>query len=251
MPGSRWLTATTAVVVSTALATAACGGGGGAKKSAALSAVGAGATTTTMAPMGDAAGGSAASTTAPMLAMTDDAPAVAAPSRATAGETAGVPVTTVPGGSAVQRQTQVGLRAGSVDDNDKFEDYLSYRKSFAALGIQVHDVDVSERHIFTVTGSTGRPVLGAHITVQSEQGAPATELRTYADGRAFFFPKAGRPANAPRYTATVEKSGVTKDVSFARTDTAHAVTLDVVPPTGAVKLDVQFLVDATGSMGDE
>ena len=164
-------------------------------------------------------------------------------------------------------QRQVGLRAGSVDDNDHWDDYMGYRKSFAALGISVHDVDVSERHVFTVTDASGRPVLGARITVTGEQGTPSVELRTYADGRAFFFPRAAldgkgaKAANAnangvgnggaSQLTATIDKDGVAKTISVDRSETSHPVRLPMTSPSGKVKLDVQFLVDATGSMGDE
>ena len=52
----------------------------------------------------------------------------------------------MPPDSPVSSEPQsAALRAGSVDDNEKWEDYLLYRQDFLARGIQVHDVDVSGR----------------------------------------------------------------------------------------------------------
>ena len=233
MPGSRWV----AVAVVAALAgTAACGSGSAKKASSA---------TTTGAVPSPAGGVAVAGDVAPPAAQAGrpltEAAAGATTTVAAASET-----------TAARGQAQTALRAGSVDDNDKFSDYLEYRRTFAASGIKVHDVDVSERHIFTVTGGGGKPVLGAHITISEEQGNPIAELRTYADGRAFFFPKAYKSAaGADKFTATVEKDGKQSTVAFERTQTANAVTLDASPQATPVKLDVEFLVDATGSMGDE
>src|SRR4051812_44905009 len=232
MPGTRrrWM----ALVAGAALVTAACGGGGGAKKSTAAN-VRFGADT--------AAAGGATKSLRNEASTTTSAAAETATTVAASGVAA-------PASNA--NQSQSALRAGSVDDNDKFSDYLDYRRTFAASGQQVHDLDVSERHVFTVTGATGRPVLGAHITVSEEQGNPVAELRTYADGRAFFFPKANAKSASPtRYTATVDRDGKQATVAFDHSLLNHAVKLDVPALATPVKLDVQLLVDATGSMDDE
>ena len=43
----------------------------------------------------------------------------------------------------------VELSAGEVDDNERWEDYLVYRDSYT--GPRVHDVDVSERYVISVS----------------------------------------------------------------------------------------------------
>ena len=42
------------------------------------------------------------------------------------------------------------LRAGSVDDNAEWDDYLLYRLQFHEWGIPVHDLDVSGRHTIMI-----------------------------------------------------------------------------------------------------
>ncbi|MEW6473595.1 MAG: vWA domain-containing protein [Actinomycetota bacterium] len=131
-----------------------------------------------------------------------------------------------------------GLRAGSVDDNAAFADYLRYRDEFRRLGITVHDIDVSVRHVFTVVDEAGKPLLGA---VVREGGQ---EVRTGPDGRALLFGDIGG--------ATVQWGNTSVAVDFAPSGGRdHRVTLPVRRPEGRAKLDMLFLIDTTGSMGDE
>jgi hypothetical protein len=131
-----------------------------------------------------------------------------------------------------------GLRAGSVDDNAAFADYLKYRDDFRRLGITVHDVDVSVRHVVTVVDEAGKPLLGAAVT------AGAQEARTGADGRALLF--------GDVQGATVRWGDAAAEADFAQDGgREHRITLPVHRSTARAKLDVLFLIDTTGSMGDE
>jgi hypothetical protein len=142
----------------------------------------------------------------------------------------------------------MGLRAGGVDDNARFADYLTYLEQFASLGIKAHFVDVTNRHVFTVTNRDGKPVLGADIVITGPDQKTVTELRTYADGRALWFPPSGA---AGRFTATVSIGNATTALQIDPADRTYQVTLDAPPTAAPVQLDVEFVVDATGSMGDE
>jgi hypothetical protein len=131
-----------------------------------------------------------------------------------------------------------GLRAGSVDDNAAFADYVKYRDEFRRLGITVRDVDVSVRHVFTVVDQAGKPLLGAAVREGGQ------EVRTGADGRALLFGNIGG--------ATVEWGNASVAVDFDQNGgREHRVQLTVTRPEGRAKLDVHFLIDTTGSMGDE
>jgi hypothetical protein len=94
------------------------------------------------------------------------------------------------GSRSMEKQQSPSLRAGSVDDNAKWDDYLLYRLQFHERGIPVHDIDVTERHIVQVLDRGGRPVLGALIEISSDAGDLIARLRSHADGRAYFFPAA-------------------------------------------------------------
>jgi Mg-chelatase subunit ChlD len=135
-----------------------------------------------------------------------------------------------------------GLRAGSVNDNAAFADYLNYRNTFRRLGITVHDVDVSVRHVVTVVDEAGKPLLGATVTAAGPE--PRQEVRTGSDGRALLF--------GDVRGASVRFGSSAAEADFAQDGgREHRITLPVHRNGGRAKLDVLFLIDTTGSMGDE
>jgi hypothetical protein len=130
-----------------------------------------------------------------------------------------------------------GLRAGSVDDNKNFADYLKYRDEFRRLGITVSDIDVTIRHSVTAVDRDGNPLLGAVVRAGDQ------EARTFADGQALLF------GDLPgEITVSYGDAEVTVPIGDGR---QHRAQLPVTRPEGRAKLDVLFLIDATGSMGDE
>ena len=144
-----------------------------------------------------------------------------------------------------------GLRAGSVDDNARFADYLDYRRRFAETGIEVHDRDVRERHVIRVLGTDGAPVLGAQITL-SHEGRVLQAVRTHADGRALLHPLVTEAPKAESYTVDVTRGAATAQLTLSdRSVRNHEVVLKGVQPAAANRLDIHFLIDATGSMADE
>src|SRR5262245_33706480 len=80
------------------------------------------------------------------------------------------------------------LRAGSVDDNVQFDDYVAYRQRIAELGIPLRGGDPTGRVVVTVTGSDGHPVHGAVVTVTDPSGQEVAALTTTADGTVRFLP---------------------------------------------------------------
>src|SRR3954454_17165862 len=103
--------------------------------------------------------------------------------RVSATEAAALP----PDTPVTNAQASAALRAGSVDDNERFEEYLLYRQDALRSGIQIHDVDIRGRKVVTVKSPAGRPVIGA--TVRVRRGSTVVcEALTHADGRAFVFP---------------------------------------------------------------
>ena len=159
------------------------------------------------------------------------------------------PGTSAGGASETQR---TALSAGEVNDNELWDEYLLYRREYA--GDPVHDVDVSERYVVTVTDADDRPVHNALVTVSSG-GTMLFEGRTYANGQTLFFPLAFPGSEgAESFTLHVARGEVSEELAFDRGgDRNWDVTLDVEQAVaeGGVPLDILFLLDATGSMADE
>lgn len=140
------------------------------------------------------------------------------------------------------------VNAGEINDNEQWNTYLQYRNDFLTWNHynKVDDVDVSQRHIFTVTDSEGYPVLGARVMVYDDQSLIA-EYQTGSDGNALFFPSAWEVKQ--NYRVVVQKNQQAVEFSLGA-NSHHQVVLDV-PQLQKTQLDVLFLLDSTGSMGDE
>ena len=159
----------------------------------------------------------------------------------------GVAGTAAPAGVApISPTSQEGLRAGSVDDNAdlaKFEDYLH---RLGELGIVTRPFDAAGRIVVSVTGASGLPVGGVAIEVTGN-GQQITTLRTTADGTARFLPALYAASNVQEFEFSADGVSAT-----AAPGGAVSLVLDRAGGAQApVALDVLFLLDATGSMGDE
>jgi len=160
----------------------------------------------------------------------------------------------IAGGAAVNQQVTT-LKAGEIDDNAEWDDYLLYRReSLESFEQLVNDVDVTGRQIITVTDTQGLPILGATVSVFSDDTL-ISKTQTYANGQTLYLPYA-RPDNlrSGNTIITIKKDGIssTIDMSLVRMAGPNwEFGLDMQPSRDTVKLDVVFLLDATGSMSDE
>ena len=151
----------------------------------------------------------------------------------------------------VQNQQGTPLKAGEVDDNADFAAYLDYLRVYG--GPPARQVDVSERYIITIVNDQQQPVLDARVRLFDGQ-QPVFEGRTYAGGRTVFFPRALELSpNVTSLRVQVEKGNSVFEGQLARgQDGDQTFVLNGAtawPQTP--RLDVLFLLDATGSMGDE
>ncbi len=153
-------------------------------------------------------------------------------------------------GERVSQQVP-NLRAGSVDDNANWDDYLLYRMQAREWGLNVHDLEVRARHTFTIQDDEGLPVLGARLEVRSESGELLAETQTGADGVAYFFAPGYDTDQEQVYEALVTRGSARASLRFHGDEREHQIQLDISANPFPVPLDILFLIDSTGSMGDE
>jgi hypothetical protein len=150
---------------------------------------------------------------------------------------------------------EVGLSAGSIDDNERWDAYLRYREAFLATGTPVSDRDVTGRHLVRAVDGSGRPVLGALVELRDPDGTAVDRARTLADGRAVLFapPLGTTGANQveERYLAAVEHRGDTVEVELTGDPGVQDISLEGDRRVDRTRLDLHLLIDATGSMDDE
>ena len=143
------------------------------------------------------------------------------------------------------------LRAGAVDDNQRFDEYLAYLRGYR--GPAAWPVDVTERYLISVTDADQKSVANSTVRVYHDQRLIFTG-RTYAGGQTIFFPTAIPGAvQANEYIVTAEKDGRLSTRHFMRSGGGQwSITLDGrAQRAPLVRLDLLFLINSTGSMGGE
>jgi hypothetical protein len=142
------------------------------------------------------------------------------------------------------------LKAGEIDDNLELDTYRSYLANYLSGGVR--KIDISERTILTVVNDQQQPVLDARVRLYDGEQL-VFESRTYAGGRTPIFPRAIGLSDNAQLRLVVEKGQASAVGQLARGADEHqsivlagAAALPATP-----RLDVLFLLDATGSMGDE
>ncbi len=177
-----------------------------------------------------------------------DALASAAPTVAAEAAVPVPPSAPAPSAQALQKPRPGPVTAGMVDDNADFSEYLAFRER---TKVQHRPRDIRERHLLVVRDPQGRGVADAEVLVRSAQGH-AMWARTDTQGRTWVHPNAFDPGQAQVYDVQVRKNGQQAQ-GFLRRGQKSAVELGLgtQAPAGQARLDLVFLIDATGSMADE
>jgi Mg-chelatase subunit ChlD len=190
------------------------------------------------------------------LAMDKAAPKAAAPAAASADRERRTPVASARVAPAPQAPEPIDavVTAGVVDDNADFGAYLAYRQRNTQQ--PVRERDISERYLLEVIDANGRPVHDAEVAVQRAGVAePVMWARTDTAGRAWLHPRAFiAPAFAaePVLGVAVRKGGMQARATLQRGQSnALQVRLGAASTLQRPRLDLVFMIDATGSMGDE
>jgi hypothetical protein len=150
-------------------------------------------------------------------------------------------------------QTQAGaLTAASVGDVDRRDNYLGYL-SRHAIERETFALDMTRRMRVRVLDAQQRPVNDARITVTG-QGVRVAG-RTHADGTWDFFPGVSAPQAAGRVVLHVQAGDAGTEMLAELPAQGDAQDVVVALPTAVATpprvLDLGFLIDVTGSMGDE
>ncbi len=203
----------------------------------------------------------------PMEAKTDAHPS---PSTALRAASPGVPVPELaapePSSVTGRAMPAPSLKAGTTDDNQNFDAWLSYIDDWGAradISGWADALDVHGRRHLQVLDARGRPVPDARVSIID----PTTERvvwagRAYGDGRVPMYPHLAVPGrtldpagDTPAGGWLVQASAADGAMRTMRWDGSDelAITLDSDGLTAgaAVPVDVCFVIDTTGSMGDE
>lgn len=149
------------------------------------------------------------------------------------------------------------LKASRADDNADYRGYLKFLATWTSrpeVRGEFQPIDVRDRGFVRVLDGDGRPVPGARLFMidpKGERPAWQWEARTYGDGRAPFYPHLFGESGAPKQLeVTASADGESKQVQW---DGDGELTVRLTQPRAErpLTLEVLFLIDTTGSMGDE
>jgi hypothetical protein len=151
---------------------------------------------------------------------------------------------------ARSRADTSGLKAGYADDNRQFNYYLQFLREYAGQ-VQHVPIAVEERILLRARDLRGKPLGNAEVRVYGGAGGELARGLTYPDGSFLFFPV--EHGDEDRYRARVSFGQAAREVWFER-DGRREVALDFAlsrPAAQSVPLDILFILDTTGSMGEE
>lgn len=144
-----------------------------------------------------------------------------------------------------------GLKAGYSDDNKQFTYFVNFLEEFKA--VPHLDIDISERIIFNIKDTDGLGIPNAVVSIKSG-GSLITTGTTMADGSFRFFPSLfSRDLKSFEILAEDFNSGKKTGNQFSR-DGRREIDLVINTKRELEKntpLDILFILDTTGSMGEE
>ncbi|MCD4818906.1 MAG: carboxypeptidase regulatory-like domain-containing protein [Candidatus Cloacimonetes bacterium] len=149
-----------------------------------------------------------------------------------------------------KKQTKSGLKASYVDDNKQFNHFLDFLEKHKYA--RHLEMDVSERYIIKCVDKQSRTIPDIPIKVYDEQDKMIEQARTYSDGTYLFFPKFFSK-NDQKFSIYAEYNNSAIKLNIDQQDPRMQTIqfeLQYVQPQNT-PLDILFILDTTGSMGEE
>ena len=143
-----------------------------------------------------------------------------------------------------------GLKAGYADDNRQFQYFTRFLEQYQRVS---HiPLAIQERIVFKVLDKQSKPVFNALVSVYTDKGDFLLSGQTYSDGTFLFFPAVYKN-DAQSYKAVIEYNQNQTEVKFTRNG-KRKIDVTLNQERNGLKspaLDIVFIFDTTGSMGEE
>jgi TolB-like protein len=146
--------------------------------------------------------------------------------------------------------SQSGLKAGYSDDNEQFNYFVKFLDQYK--DVSHYELAIGERIAIKVCDSQGRDVANADIDVKID-GKTAASGRTYSDGSFYLYPLELGNAQAADYVVEAKAMGQSSLAKVPRSG-PRSVKIALGAPRAVpspLPVDVLFVLDTTGSMGEE
>ncbi|MEM1213979.1 MAG: VWA domain-containing protein [Planctomycetota bacterium] len=144
------------------------------------------------------------------------------------------------------------LTAGSLDDLADPQPMVDFAKTFAD-GHPIADRFTGLNFALRIQDADGRPLPNAIVLLHDTADTTFARLTTAPDGRAAVSTGHDDISDTAELFATVYHPGALPYTTSVHPDTpaTHTITVPYATPDPVDRLDLSFVVDCTGSMGDE
>jgi len=149
----------------------------------------------------------------------------------------------------VSKSSSSGLKAAYSDDNKQFNYFVNFLEEFKSA--RHFTLNVKERIFLKIQDGNGKSLPGAAVKIY-DSGSLIEEGKTFADGSYLFFPSSYNQSK-DEFKVSVKYGKMEKEFSVKR-DGDRAITVKLDGDRGEfskVPVDIVFVLDTTGSMGEE
>ena len=164
------------------------------------------------------------------------------------------------GSSRPGRGSESGLKAGFADDNQQYNAFVAFIQDNTTQ-VNAREVPYRDRMVFRVSDEQGATVPNARVLILAPDGSEAARGKTWADGTFDFYP-ASQDVGGQKRSWTAEaiapvgprKSPEPKASISFNLDGPGTVNLLLKAQRwtpSPIPLDIVFVLDTTGSMGEE
>jgi TolB-like protein len=143
-----------------------------------------------------------------------------------------------------------GLKAGFADDNKQFNYFVKFLDQYKESALH-YPINIEERIILKVYDNKNKSIANAKVDIYADK-RPVCSGRTYADGSFLFSPSeyGHKPVS---YRAVITSQQKSKEITIDRQGKRELyVKFDNSrPELKNIPIDILFILDTTGSMGEE
>ncbi len=143
-----------------------------------------------------------------------------------------------------------GLKAGFADDNNQFNYFLNFLEKYSK-DVDHYKIDVTERIQLKVLDQNRSNIPNADIKIYSGN-VIVSNGRTYSDGSYFFYPSK-QNNNLQSFLVKSCFQEIENEFEIIRNGNRYVeLSLNLIRPLEKnIPLDILFILDTTGSMGEE
>jgi len=148
--------------------------------------------------------------------------------------------------------SESGLKAGYSDDNKQFNYFINFLEKYKNQVESYYPINVKERIIIKVIDDNKKPINNAIVSIYNTENKKIEEGKTLSDGSYMFFPSE-YDNKYKEFKVRIDYQNQKKEITMSREGKRinEVVIIDKRETSSEIPLDIVFVLDTTGSMGEE